>query len=254
MATIKSKSVDSTKKVTKDGDNITDEQQDDVKTKSNDSSKEEPGTNEVQKEPKQDDSDQNQTKDSEDSENEDESNSQDIDWKAQARKWEKLAKKNLKNAKTDDTDATDDVKKADEEESDASVDASKAANDELNDSTNSGNENTDEQQDGNEQSDGSQDIETRLADLQSKYDDLVAEKEHSALVQQVSESTDVPPQVISMLSGPDEETLMQQANKLKQLMKTPSSSVVSNDGYLPSNNANATSPELDFLRKLKRNL
>jgi chromosome segregation ATPase len=62
----------------------------------------------------------------------------------------------------------------------------------------------------------------RLATIEKERDELKASQEHRSLVDQVAKDTGLPPDIVSMLTGGDTETLKTNAESLKQLMEKQS--------------------------------
>ncbi len=93
-------------------------------------------------------------------------------------------------------------------------------------------------------------MEERLAALEAERDQLASEKERNELVSKVSKATGVPPQVINVLSGTDEQSLTEQANLIIQAQKKPSSVVLPNDGSAPEPKSPNNSDQMRFVRDL----
>ncbi len=93
-------------------------------------------------------------------------------------------------------------------------------------------------------------MEERLAALEAERDQLASEKERNELVSKVSKATGVPPQVINVLSGTDEQSLTEQANLIIQAQKKPSSVVLPNDGSAPEPKNPNNSEQMRFIRDL----
>ena len=93
-------------------------------------------------------------------------------------------------------------------------------------------------------------MEERLAALEAERNQLASEKERNELISKVSKATGVPPQILDVLSGADEQSLTEQANIIIQAQKKPSSVVLPNDGSAPEPKKPNNSEQMRFVRDL----